>query len=147
MPVPDGQEQVDIFVQMGYCSNGYVSDDNTYAEIEITEWQRKKWLNDLYTEVGNLIEEANEINHMRISVSADTKKVTVHANREVNLRTLATYLGIISWDIEMIQVINGDANWGFEFAVKDMETEIVLYTASCPEEKVKVYESFWDEIE
>ncbi len=97
--------------------------------------------------MAGFLERANKIEHMNIYVSSDTKEMIVSADREVSFETLATYLGIIAWDIEMIQILNGEADWGFEFIVKDMETEKVLYTASCPEERVKIYESFWDEIE
>lgn len=147
MPVPDAQEQIDIFAEIGYCNGGFVSDDKSYVEIKLTERQRRKWLRDMYEEVADFVERANEISHMRIEVSSDTKKLTVYADREVSFQNLATYLGIITWDIETIQVLNGEADWEFEFTVKDMKTEKVLYTALCPPGRVKVYESMWDVIE
>lgn len=147
MPVPDVQKQIDVFVEMGYCKEGVVSEDNTYAEIELSLWQRKKWKEYLYNTITDFIERANEIKHMKFQVSSDIKEMTIYADKEVNFQTLATYLGIIAWDIEMIQILNGEEEWGFNFVVKDMKTEKVLYNAFCPPGKMKVYESMWDNIE
>lgn len=147
MPVPDVQEQIDIFAELGYCSGGYVSEDNTYAEVKLTKWQRKKWLNDLYVEVNDFISKANEIEYMNIAMSSDFKELTVHADKEVSFQTLATYLGAIVWDIELIQVLEGEQMWSIEFTAKDIETEQILFQADFPAEKIKLDESLWDEIE
>lgn len=96
MPVVDAQDVINQYIQVGYCSSGYISADKSYAEVEVTEWQRRKWLNYLYDDIGGYIERANQINYMNIKVSSDTKSLTVSADREVSFETLATYLGIIS---------------------------------------------------
>lgn len=126
MPTKDAKEQINEYRKAGYCTAGYIAGDDSYAEISLTERQRRKWLKDLYEQVADFLKRANEINHMGIEVSSDMKEFTVYADREVNFQTLATYVGIIAWDIEMIQILNGEENWGFEFIVKDLKTEKVL---------------------
>lgn len=147
MPVPDVQEQIDIFKELGYCSRGYVSADNKYAVIELSLWQKSKWNRCLYNDLNGFINSANEIKFMKFQVSSDMEELTVLVSRDVSFETLATYFGLVAWYIEIIQVVNGEEDWGFEFIIKDMETEKVLYTASCPEDRVTVYENLWDEIE
>lgn len=147
MPTKDAKEQINEYKKAGYCTAGYIAEDDSYAEIRLTEWQRRKWLKGLYEQVADFLKRANEINHMGIEVSSDMKEFTVYADREVNFQTLATYLGIIAWDIEMIQILNGEEDWGFEFTVKDMKTEKVVCQTMFPENKISVYESMWDEIE
>lgn len=145
MPVPDIEEQIEVFAELGYCEEGTVNED--YVEIELTKWQRMKWLKDLKIELENYLKEANEIKHMNIFVSSDTKELKVYADKKVNFQTLATYLGIIVWDIEIIQVLNGEIDWGFEYEAIDMQTERTLYHAYFPIEKMKLNESMWDDIE
>lgn len=147
MPTPDVQEQINEYIKAGYCIGGYVAEDYTYAEIRLSTWQRYKWLTFLDKDIVEFVERANEINHMKFQVSSDTKEMIVYADREVNFQTLATYLGIIAWDIEMIQILNGEESWGFEFIVKDLKTEKVLYSALCPPGRMRVFESMWDGIE
>lgn len=147
MPVPDIQEQIDVHKELGYCMGGYVDENGTGAVIEVTKWQKKKWLDTLYEELADYLNNANEINHMKINMSSDTKQIVVYADKEVNYKTLATYLGAIVWNIEIIQVLNGEEDWSIEFVAKDIKTEEVIYQASFPEERIQINESLWDEIE
>lgn len=147
MPTKDGVEQINEYKKAGYCIAGYIADDYSFAEIKLTEWQKRKWLKNLYEQVEDLIERANEIEYMRFQVSTNTKELIIYADRKVNFESLATYLGIIAWDIEMIQILSGEEDWGLEFTVKDMKTEKVVCQAMFPENRIRVYESMWDDIE
>lgn len=144
MPTPDITEQVKEYMEAGYCMGGEVSEDGLGATLHLTQWQRQKWLKFLYGDVEQFVEQANGLDYMYIEVSEDTKKVTLHINKQVSFETLATYLGIIVWDIENIQILNDDENWGFDFIVKDMDTEEILYYADFPQNDIKLDASLWD---
>ena len=54
---------------------------------------------------------------------------------------------MLSYSIELIQVLNYEEKWGFEFVLSDMDTKKIIYTVDFPEEDVVVNESMWDDIE
>ena len=60
---------------------------------------------------------------------------------------MATYFGMLSYSIELIQLLNHEEKWGGEFVLSDMETKKIIYTVDFPEEDVVVNESMWDDIE
>lgn len=59
---------------------------------------------------------------------------------------MATYFGMLSYSIELIQLLNHEEKWGFEFVLSDMETKKIIYTVDFLEEDVVVNESMWDDI-
>lgn len=147
MPVPDVQEQINVYEELGYCSGGYITEDNKYAVIELSSWQKLKWKKHLYDDMYGFINRANEVEYMRFQLSTDVKELTVQVNRDISFETLATYFGLVAWHIELIQVVSGEEDWGFEFIIEDMDTGTVLYTALCPKDRVRVSESIWDEMD
>lgn len=147
MPMTDVNEQINEYIKAGYCKSGYVPEDNTYAEIKLTKWQRKKWLEFEKEDLHYMLEEVNKLERLNISISNSMDKMTVFAYKDVSLETLATYLTILSYSLETIQVLNAEENWGFEFILIDSETNKVIYSVFFPKEEINIKESFWDEIE
>lgn len=147
MPTTDVNEQINEYIKAGYCKSGYVPEDNTYAEIKLTKWQRKKWLEFEKEDLHYMLEEVNKLERLNISISNSMDKMTVFAYKDVSLETLATYLTILSYSLETIQVLNAEENWGFEFILIDSETNKVIYSVFFPKEEINIKESFWDEIE
>ncbi len=144
MPVTDIQSSIDVYASLGYCSGGHINEDELGAIIHLTDWQRQKWLKKLYDETGQCIEDANEIKNIRFSVTSDTKEVVLHIDKEVSFETLATYCGLLAWNLEKIQILSAYNDWGFKFVVKDMETEEILYEADFPQDSIRMDASIWD---
>lgn len=147
MLAPDIQEQIEEYKRAGKCNDGYFNEAKTEVVLELTKWQRKKWLNSEYKNMEKFISLANDIDHMQVFISEDTKKMFIYADKDVSFQNMATYFGMLSYSIELIQVLNYEEKWGFEFVLSDMDTKKIIYTVDFPEEDVVVNESMWDDIE
>ena len=70
--------------------------------------------------------------------------LTLRANEKMSFNSAGTYLGILLYDLEIYQVLMGEANWSIHFVMEDMDTNEILYTADYPEEEIRVSETIWE---
>ena len=147
MPVPDIKEQLDVYEEMNFCKSGYIDEENTKVIIDLTRYQRKKWLKFVQEDMENMIESANDMEYMEYHVSEDVKELTLIATERVSFRDVATYGLPLLYDMELHQVLMGEKDWSIYFILKDMDTNEILYTAEYPEENIKINEYLWDKKE
>ena len=142
IPAPDIQEQVDVYVELGYCRKGYFDGNST--EIQLTRCQRQKWIKAVKEELQRMLESANGLEHMKYEISSDARELTLIANENMNYNLAGTYLLALVYDMELLQILSGEEDWGIDFTLKDMDTNEILYTADYPEEKIRVDETIWE---
>ena len=144
MPAPDIEEQIEIYKEMDFCKGGHLTEDNEDIVIYLTRYQRNKWLEFVKEDMKNMLESANALENMEYHVSEDREELILLARRNVSFNSVGIYGMILTYDIELYQILSGEKDWGFKFILKDMDTDEILYTADVPEEKVRVYDYLWD---
>ena len=144
IPTSDIQEQLDVFVEADLCWRAYINEDETAAVIHLTKRQRERWIEWITDSMSRSLESVNNSENIRYNVSEDCKILTLRANEKMSYKTAATYLSILSFDMEIYQVLMGEETWSIHFVLEDMDTGEVLYTADYPEEKIRVEEEMWD---
>ncbi len=144
IPTSDIQEQLDVFVEAGLCWKAYINEDETAAVIHLTKKQRERWIEWITDSMNRSLESVNSSKNIRYNVSEDCKKLTLRANEKMSYKTAGTYLSILSFDMEIYQVLMDEENWSIHFVLEDMDTGEVLYTADYPEEKIRVDEAIWE---
>ena len=142
VPATDIQEQVEVYVELGYCRRGYFDGNST--EIQLTRYQRQKWIKAVKEELQFMLEKANALKNMQFEISSDAKELTLRANEKMSYNRAATYSLAFVYDMELFQVLNGEEDWGIEFTLKDMDTNEIIYTADFPKEKIRVDETIWE---
>ena len=142
IPAPDIQEQIEIYEELGYCREGYFDGNST--EIQLTRYQRQKWIKVVQEDLHFMLEKANKLENMKYEISRDAKELTLIANESVSFKSAGTYLLVLVYDMELFQVLSGEEDWGIDFTLKDMDTNEILYTANFPEEKIKFNEETWE---
>ena len=90
------------------------------------------------------LESVNRSENIEYVVSEDGKVLTLRANEKMSFNSAGTYLGILLYDLEIYQVLMGEANWSIHFVMADMDTKEILYTADYPEEEIRVSETIWE---
>ena len=144
IPAPDIQEQLDVYVEAGLCWDAYVNEDETAAVIHLTKKQREKWIEWITDSMNGDLEKVNRSENIEYVVSEDGKVLTLRANEKMSFNSAGTYLGILLYDLEIYQVLMGEANWSIHFVMEDMDTNEILYTADYPEEEIRVSETIWE---
>ena len=144
IPTSDVQEQLDVFVEAGLCWKAYVNEDETAAVIHLSKKQREKWKVWITDSMNRSLEDVNKQEDLKFYVSEDRKKLTLSANENMSYKTVAAYVSIFIFDMEIYQVLSGEENWSIDFVLEDMETKEVLYTADFPEETIKVNDKIWN---
>ena len=143
IPAPDIQEQLDIYVEIGLCQKTKINEDETAAIIQLTRYQRQKWIKVVQEDLQFMLEKANGLENMQFEISSDAKELTLRANEKMSYNWAATYSLALVYDMELLQVLNGEEEWGINFTLKDMDTNEIIYTADFPKEKIRVDETIW----
>ena len=144
IPAPDIQEQLDVYVEAGLCWKAYINEDETAIVIHLTKRQRERWIEWITDSMSRSLESVNNSENIRYNVSEDCKILTLRANEKMSYKTAATYLSILSFDMEIYQVLMGEETWSIHFVLEDMNTGEILYIADFPEEKIRVDETIWE---
>ena len=144
IPAPDIQEQLDIYVEAGLCRRAKMNEDETAAIIHLTRYQRQKWIKRVDEDLEYMLGQANRLQNMTFEISNDAKELTLSANENMNFSSAGTYVLILTYDMELFQVLNGEADWKIDFILKDMDTGEILYTEDYPEKNIRVEEEMWN---
>ena len=144
IPAPDIQEQLDVYVEAGLCWRAYLNEDETAAVIHLTKNQREKWIEWITDSMNRSLESVNRSENIEYVVSEEGKVLTLKANENMNYNLAGTYLLALVYDMELLQILSGEEDWGIDFTLKDMDTNEILYTADYPEEKIRVDETIWE---
>ena len=144
IPVPDIQEQLDVYVEAGLCWRAYLNEDETAAVIHLTKNQREKWIEWITDSMNRSLESVNRSENIEYVVSEEGKVLTLKANENMNYNSAGTYLFILLYDLEIYQVLMGEENWSIHFVLEDMDRKEILYMADYPEEQIRVDETIWE---
>ena len=144
IPAPDIQEQLDVYVEARLCKEAYINEDETAAIVHLTRYQKKKWIKWITDSMSSSLEDANKLDNMEFQISEDVKELTLSARQNVSYSSVGTYGLILTYDMEIYQLLMGEEEWSVHFILKDMDTDEILYTANYPEENIRVYDYLWD---
>ena len=136
--------------ESGYCQYGYESKEEGLV-AEITEQQRKNWLELTEKDIERVIEQnkGEELYHFKIS--DDYKILYLDVSKEI-LNSQSTFtakmssLMTLTYDSEIYHVLNGTQNWSLQIIVTDMETGKELENIKFPEEDYNLSIETWDNL-
>ena len=136
--------------ESGYCQYGYESKEEGLV-AEVTEQQRKKWLELTENDIKRVIEQSQDEELYCFEISEDYKILYMHVSKEIlNNQNIATIhsglLMTLTYDSEIYQVLNGTKDWSLQIIVTDMETGNELENIKFPDEDYNLSIETWDNL-
>ena len=136
--------------ESGYCQYGYESKEEGLV-AEVTEQQRKKWLELTENDIKRVIEQSQDEELYCFEISEDYKILYMHVSKEIlNNQNVATIhsglLMTLTYDSEIYQVLNGSEDWSLQIIVTDMETGKELENIKFPDEDYNLSIETWDNL-
>ena len=136
--------------ESGYCQYGYESKEEGLV-AEVTEQQRKKWLELTENDIKRVIEQSQDEELYCFEISEDYKILYMHVSKEIlNNQNVATIhsglLMTLTYDSEIYQVLNGSEDWSLQIIVTDMETGKELENIKFPEEDYNLSIETWNNL-
>ena len=136
--------------ESGYCQYGYESKEKGLV-AEITEQQRKNWLELTEKDIKRVIEQSQDEELYRFNISDDCKTLYMEVSKEIlNHQNIATIhsglLMTLTYDSEIYQVLNGTKDWSLQIIVTDMETGKELENIKFPDEDYNLSIETWDNL-
>ena len=136
--------------ESGYCQYGYESKEEGLV-AEITEQQRKNWLELTEKDMKRVIEQSQDEELYRFNISDDCKTLYMEVSKEIlNHQNIATIhsglLMTLTYDSEIYQVLNGNKDWSLQIIVTDMETGSELENIKFPDEDYNLSIETWDNL-
>ena len=136
--------------ESGYCQYGYESKEEGLV-AEITEQQRKNWLELTEKDIKRVIEQNKDEELYHFKISDDYKILYLDVSKEI-LNSQSTFtakmssLMTLTYDSEIYHVLNGTKNWSLQIIVTDMETGKELENIKFPEEDYNLSIETWDNL-
>ena len=136
--------------ESGYCQYGYESKEEGLV-AEITEQQRKNWLELTEKDMKRVIEQSQDEELYHFKISDDYKILYLDVSKEI-LNSQSTFtakmssLMTLTYDSEIYHVLNGTQNWSLQIIVTDMETGKELENIKFPEEDYNLSIETWDNL-
>ena len=136
--------------ESGYCQYGYESKEEGLV-AEITEQQRKNWLELTEKDIKRVIEQNKDEELYHFKISDDYKILYLDVSKEI-LNSQSTFtakmssLMTLTYDSEIYHVLNGTQNWSLQIIVTDMETGKELENIKFPEEDYNLSIETWDNL-
>ena len=136
--------------ESGYCQYGYESKEEGLV-AEITEQQRKNWLELTEKDIKRVIEQNKDEELYHFKISDDYKILYLDVSKEI-LNSQSTFTAKMSslmtlrYDSEIYHVLNGTKNWSLQIIVTDMETGKELENIKFPEEDYNLSIETWDNL-
>ena len=133
-----------------YCQYGYESKEEGLV-AEITEQQRKNWLELTEKDIKRVIEQNKDEELYHFKISDDYKILYLDVSKEI-LNSQSTFtakmssLMTLTYDSEIYHVLNGTQNWSLQIIVTDMETGKELENIKFPEEDYNLSIETWDNL-
>ena len=133
-----------------YCQYGYESKEEGLV-AEITEQQRKNWLELTEKDMKRVIEQSQDEELYHFRISDDYKILYLDVSKEI-LNSQSTFtakmssLMTLTYDSEIYHVLNGTQNWSLQIIVTDMETGKELENIKFPEEDYNLSIETWDNL-
>ena len=134
--------------ESGYCQYGYESKEEGLV-AEITEQQRKNWLELTEKDIKRVIEQNKDEELYHFRISDDYKILYLDVSKEI-LNSQSTFtakmssLMTLTYDSEIYHVLNGTKNWSLQIIVTDMETGNELENIKFPDEDYNLSIETWD---
>ena len=136
--------------ESGYCQYGYESKEEGLV-AEITEQQRKNWLELTEKDIKRVIEQNKDEELYHFKISDDYKILYLDVSKEI-LNSQSTFtakmssLMTLTYDSEIYQVLNGNKDWSLQIIVTDMETGNELDNIKFPDEDYNLSIETWDNL-
>ena len=136
--------------ESGYCQYGYESKEEGLV-AEITEQQRKNWLELTEKDIKRVIEQNKDEELYHFKISDDYKILYLDVSKEI-LNSQSTFtakmssLMTLTYDSEIYHVLNGTKIWSFQIFVTDMESGKELENIKFPEEDYNLSIETWDNL-
>ena len=136
--------------ESGYCQYGYESKEEGLV-AEITEKQRKNWLELTEKDIKRVIEQNKDEELYHFRISDDYKILYLDVSKEI-LNSQSTFtakmssLMTLTYDSEIYHVLNGNKDWSLQIIVTDMETGKELENIKFPEEDYNLSIETWDNL-
>ena len=136
--------------ESGYCQYGYESKEEGLV-AEITEQQRKNWLELTEKDIKRVIEQNKDEELYHFRISDDYKILYLDVSKEI-LNSQSTFtakmssLMTLTYDSEIYQVLNGNKDWSLQIIVTDMETGKELENIKFPDEDYNLSIETWDNL-
>ena len=136
--------------ESGYCQYGYESKEEGLV-AEITEQQRKNWLELTEKDIKRVIEQNKDEELYHFKISDDYKILYLDVSKEI-LNSQSTFtakmssLMTLTYDSEIYQVLNGNKDWSLQIIVTDMETGNELKNIKFPDEDYNLSIETWDNL-
>ena len=136
--------------ESGYCQYGYESKEEGLV-AEITEKQRKNWLELTEKDIKRVIEQNKDEELYHFRISDDYKILYLDVSKEI-LNSQSTFtakmssLMTLTYDSEIYHVLNGNKDWSLQIIVTDMETGKELENIKFPDEDYNLSIETWDNL-
>ena len=136
--------------ESGYCQYGYESKEEGLV-AEITEQQRKNWLELTEKDIKRVIEQNKDEELYHFKISDDYKILYLDVSKEI-LNSQSTFtakmssLMTLTYDSEIYHVLNGTKTWSLQIIVTDMETGNELENIKFPDEDYNLSIETWDNL-
>ena len=136
--------------ESGYCQYGYESKEEGMV-AEITEQQRKNWLELTEKDIKRVIEQNKDEELYHFRISDDYKILYLDVSKEI-LNSQSTFtakmssLMTLTYDSEIYHVLNGNKDWSLQIIVTDMETGKELENIKFPDEDYNLSIETWDSL-
>ena len=136
--------------ESGYCQYGYESKEEGLV-AEITEQQRKNWLELTEKDIKRVIEQNKDEELYHFRISDDYKILYLDVSKEI-LNSQSTFtakmssLMTLTYDSEIYHVLNGNKDWSLQIIVTDMETGKELENIKFPDEDYNLSIETWDNL-
>jgi hypothetical protein len=136
--------------ESGYCQYGYESKEEGLV-AEVTEQQRKKWLELTENDIKRVIEQSQDEELYCFEISEDYKILYLDVSKEI-LNSQSTFtakmssLMTLTYDSEIYHVLNGTKNWSLQIIVTDMETGKELENIKFPDEDYNLSIENWNNL-
>ena len=133
-----------------YCQYGYESKEEGLV-AEITEQQRKNWLELTEKDMKRVIEQSQDEELYHFRISDDYKILYLDVSKEI-LNSQSTFtakmssLMTLTYDSEIYHVLNGNKDWSLQIIVTDMETGKELENIKFPDEDYNLSIETWDNL-
>ena len=112
----------------------------------LDEKQKEKWIKKAEENISNELEQTDEDELYKISVSDDYTEVNCQVAQKANGLTFTAKLMIIFFNSEMYQILNGNAEWSIHVVAKDLSTGGELVNIDYPKEVFSITEETWDNL-
>ena len=136
--------------ESGYCQYGYESKEEGLV-AEITEQQRKNWLELTEKDIKRVIEQNKDEELYHFRISDDYKILYLDVSKEI-LNSQSTFtakmssLMTLTYDSEIYHVLNGNKDWSLQIIVTDMETGKELENIKFPDEDYNLSIENWNNL-